>query len=217
MMQLYRGLCAALGWFAIVTQYWLNTSQLGFIEGSILYFGFFSLLGNILVACAFTAPFLPGAQAARFFMRPGVRTAIAVYILVIAVIFYLLLRKLYQPTGLGGVLNDLMHYVMPALYLLDWAFFLEKQRLSFRQIPAWLVFPLAYAGVTLLHGAYSGYYPYPFLDAGKYGYRQISINIALLSGFFIVLSLAFVGAAKLAVALDIDVDPPTARRMTGTD
>jgi hypothetical protein len=196
-MQAYRVLGASLGWFAVLAQYWLSTSESGLLAGSIRYFGYFTLLGNIQVAFAFTAPLLPNGGFARFFRRPGVRTAIGVYILVIAVIYYLLLRKLYDPTGLGAFVNVLLHYVMPPLYLADWVMFVPKESLAFRQIPYWLIFPLLYAGATLLHGAYSGYYPYPFLDAGKYGYHQVAINIAVLTAFFLLVSTGFVAAGRL--------------------
>ncbi len=197
-MQSYRVLGASIGWFAILAQYWISTSESGWLAGSIRYFGYFTLLGNIQVAFAFTAPLLPESAATRFFQRPGVRTAIGVYILVIAVIFYLLLRKLYDPTGLGAFVNALLHYVIPPLYLADWALFVPKENLTFRDIPYWLIFPLLYAAATLLHGAYSGYYPYPFLDAGKYGYPHIAINIAVLTGFFVSVSAGFVAAGRLA-------------------
>jgi len=196
-MQSYRVVGACLGWFAILAQYRLSTSEHGLIGGTISYFGFFTLLGNIQVAFAFLAPLLPESGFTRFFERPGVRTAIAVYILVIAVIFYFLLRKLFDPAGLGAFVNILLHYLMPTLYLLDWALFVPKESLTFRQIPYWLIFPLIYAVATLLHGAYSGYYPYPFLDAAKYGYHQISINIAALTVFFALVSTAFVAAGRV--------------------
>jgi hypothetical protein len=196
MMKPYRMLGAALGWFTIVTQYWLNVQQFGVVLATITYFGFFTMLGNILVAFAFAAPLCPGFPGAGFFHRPGVRTAIAVYIVVVDVIFYLLLRKIYTPTGLGGVLNLLLHYIMPPLYVVDWLVFVPKQSLSYRQIPFWLIFPIAYLAVVLVRGAASGYYPYPFLDAGMFGYRQIAINIAALSLFFILLAAALVALGR---------------------
>lgn len=193
----YRVLGASLGWFAIVSQYYLSTTEGGLISGTITYFGFFTILGNILVALAFTASLRQGESRMAFFNRPGVRTAIGVYILVIAVIFYLLLRKLFHPTGLGYYVNILLHYVMPPVYLLDWAVFVPKKDLTLRQIPLWLIFPLAYAVLTLLHGAVSGYYPYPFLNVVSNGYPAVFINIGGLTLFFIIVSVGFVAAGRL--------------------
>lgn len=195
-MQPYRTLGAALGWFAILAQYWLSTSEAGFLPGTITYFSFFTILGNILVALAFALPLAPGLTPAAFFSRPGVRTALGVYIVVIGVVFYFLLRKIYHPTGLGWWVNILLHYIIPPLYVLDWLLFVPKRGLAFRHIPLWLIFPLTYTFYTLLHGALSGYYPYPFLDAATYGYPQILTNIAALTAFFVLISTAFITAAR---------------------
>jgi hypothetical protein len=196
-MKSYRVFGAALGWFTCVTQFYLNTQQFGLVLAAITYFGFFTMLGNIQVAMAFAAPLVPRFPGAGFFTRPGVRTAIAVYIIVVDVIFYLLLRKIYNPPGFGAVLNVLLHYIMPPLYVFDWIAFVPKQSLQYRQIIAWQIFPIAYAVVVMLRGALTGYYPYPFLDAGTYGYPQVAINIAVLSAFFILLSAALVTLGRL--------------------
>jgi hypothetical protein len=85
---------------------------------------------------------------------------------------------------------------MPPLYVLDWLAFVPKQSLRYRQVPFWLIFPLAYAVVTMVRGATTGYYPYGFLDAGRFGYRLIGINIAVLTLFFIFLSVGFVALGR---------------------
>jgi hypothetical protein len=201
-MKPYRIVGAALGWFTIIAQYVLNIQQDGVIPGTITYFGFFTMLGNIQVAIAFAAPLAPQFPGAAFFNRPGVRTAVAVYIFVVDVIFYLLLRKVYDPTGFGAVLNLFLHYILPPVYVLDWLAFVPKQSLSYRQIAYWQIFPIVYAILTMTRGAITGYYPYPFLDAGKYGYGQIAINIAVLSAFFILLSGGFVAVGRLQAGLE---------------
>lgn len=185
----YRVFGASLGWFTLLAQYYLNIVQDGFVIGSIAYFGFFTILGNYLVAFAFAAPLIrPGSR----FERPGVRTAIGIYILVVGVIFFLLLRNVYRPTGLGWWLNISLHYVMPPVYLLDWVLFVDKRDLAFAQIPYWLIFPLAYAVYVLLHGAASGYYPYPFLDVRQFGYAQVLLNMTGLTAMFAALGVIFV-------------------------
>ncbi len=193
----YRFAGACLAWFTVLSQYGLNLSDQGFIAGSVTYFGFFTILGNYQVALAFAAPLLPDCAPRRFFIRPGVRTAIAVYILVIAVIFFLLLRDVYRPTGFGFYINILLHYVMPPLYLLDWILFVPKRRLIFRQSLYWTIFPLLYAAYVLLHGAFSGYYPYPFLDVSSFGYAQVFINIAGFTVMFLVLFAAFIALGRV--------------------
>ncbi len=194
-MRLYRSIGAALAWFALVAQYPITVAQSGLVAGTIFYFSFFTILSNLLVALAFTAPLLPGNRLA-FFRRPPVRTAIAVYILVVSAIFILLLRKLFHPVGLGYYVNILLHYINPPLYLADWLIFVPKRQLRFSDIPAMLVFPLLFAAWTLAHGAFSGWYPYPFMDVAKFGYQRVFINILLLAALFAGLAGIFIAAGR---------------------
>lgn len=192
-MKLWRVLGASLGWFTLVAQYYLNVVQDGFVAGSMVYFGFFTILGNLMVGFALAAPLIkPGG----FFERPGVRTAIAIYILVVGVIFFLLLRDVYKPTGFGWWLNISLHYVMPPVYLADWAWFVDKRGLRFGQIPYWLIFPLLYAVYVLVHGVASGYYPYPFLNVRQFGYGLVLVNMAGLAAMFGVLGAGFVAVGR---------------------
>jgi hypothetical protein len=201
-MTAYRVFGAALGWFTLVAQYYVNVAQDGFVAGSITYFGFFTILGNFLVAFAFAATLLQSRHSREsgnlltFFSRPGVRTAIGIYILVVGVIFFLLLRHVYRPTGLGWWLNISLHYLMPPVYLADWVLFVDKRRLRFSQIPYWLIFPLAYAFYVLIHGAVSQYYPYPFLDVASFGYGRVLLNMAGLTAMFGILGVLFVAVGR---------------------
>jgi hypothetical protein len=193
-MRLYRCIGAALAWFALLAQYPITIAQSGLLHGTIIYFSFFTILSNLLVALAFTAPLLPGRL--DFFLRPAVRTAIAVYILVVSAIFITLLRKLFHPVGLGYYVNILLHYIDPPFFLLDWLLFVPKRGLRFSAIPAMLVFPLLFAAWTLAHGAVSGWYPYPFMDAARFGYARVFINIGFLAALFAGLSAAFIAAGR---------------------
>ena len=55
--------------------------------------------------------------------------------------------------------------------------------------------PLAYAAWTLMHGALTGFYPYPFLQVGILGYEHVLRNMAILL-------VVFGGLGLLLVALD---------------
>ena len=60
MEKYYRIGAAALAWFAILLQYYLTVTKPGapFIEATVRYFSFFTILTNILVALALTLPWL---------------------------------------------------------------------------------------------------------------------------------------------------------------
>jgi hypothetical protein len=50
---------------------------------------------------------------------------------------------------------------------------------------------------VLIRGAFSGYYPYPFLDVTKLGYPQTLLNSAFIAVAFFIVALIFVGIDKL--------------------
>ncbi|WP_426672191.1 Pr6Pr family membrane protein [Mucilaginibacter sp. McL0603] len=48
-----------------------------------------------------------------------------------------------------------------------------------------------------MRGAFSGYYPYPFVDVTKPGYPQALLNCLGIAVAFVIISLLFVGIDKL--------------------
>jgi len=69
----YRVVVSALGWFAIILQYWLIASTRSgpdLVAWTINYFSFFTTIGNILVALAMTLPWLaPRSRLAQWLLR----------------------------------------------------------------------------------------------------------------------------------------------------
>ena len=63
-----------------------------------------------------------------------------------------------------------LHKIFPIVVVLDWILDPPMTRLTFRDALLWLVFPLAWIGLTLVRGAIDGWYPYPFLDPANGGY-----------------------------------------------
>jgi hypothetical protein len=51
----------------------------------------------------------------------------------------------------------------------------------------WLGYPIAYLAWTFIHGALSGFYPYPFLNTEVLGVGRVLLNeLGLLMLFFAV-------------------------------
>jgi len=102
------------------------------------------------------------------------------------VIYHLLLRSLWEPKGLQLASDYMLHYVMPLAMLVDWLAFTPRGDLRWRDAATWLVVPTLYGGWTLLHGALSGFYPYPFMDVAALGYAGVLLNmVGLLIGFLV--------------------------------
>jgi hypothetical protein len=64
-----------------------------------------------------------------------------------------------------------------------------------------------YGAWSLLHGAFSGFYPYPFLDVAKHGYGAVLVNMLAMGAGFYVVTLVLTGLQHLQLRL-----APSARR-----
>jgi hypothetical protein len=201
MKTLYRTLAGALGLVAVVGQYWLVTQGKGgaaLPTSSVHFFSFFTILTNLLVAAAMLAPVVaPESGLGRLLDRPSVRTAIVGYIVIVGTVYYALLRKLDNATGLHLYLEYVLHYVMPPLFVLDWLLFVPKGEIGWRNGLDSLAYPLAYLAWTLAHGAFAGWYPYPFIDVSKLGYGRMLLNSAGLILAFLALELVLVALDRL--------------------
>jgi hypothetical protein len=62
-------------------------------------------------------------------------------------------------------------------------------------IPAFLVFPVAYAIYSLVRGGLTGWYPYPFLDLRAHTAPEIVVNLVFLT-------IGFALFAAMLVTLD---------------
>lgn len=190
-----------LGWAALCLQYALVlTGTLGTdsITRSINFFSYFTILTNILAALALTLPWLaPQSALNEFFSRPSVRTAIAAYIIIVMSIVYFVLRHLTTLQGWDFVADVLLHYVMPLLFVIDWLFLVPKQTLKIEDSIFWLAFPIIYLVWTFIHGAYSGFYPCPFLNGAELGNARVLVNEAGLLVIFLLLGLILVSGGRL--------------------
>lgn len=205
-MPRYRPLAAfgsLLGWFGLVLQLWYSIRFAeakggGALAGLWLYLGFYTILTNMLVAKALAAASLgPGhGPVVSFFLRPGVQTAIAMSVIIVSLIYNLMLRQLWHPTG-GLLLADLIvHDVMPPLYLLYWWLAVPKHGLQWSQVLVWQSYPAGYFFYVMLRGAVDGWYPYPFLDVTALGYLEVLLNAIGVLMAFIAVGMALVALGR---------------------
>jgi hypothetical protein len=113
-------LIATLAWTGLGLQFYITPGQsmaTGKTLGSAItsYLSFFTILTNLLAASATTFSSLGSSRLERFFSQPAVLTAIAIYILVVGVVYSLVLRELWAPTGSQKVADLLPHELVPRL------------------------------------------------------------------------------------------------------
>jgi len=153
-------------------------------------FSFFTILTNLLVAVAAAGLALPRGRLHDWAARPASRAAVTLHILVVALIFHALLRNMVQPGLLGWWGNMLVHQLAPAAWTTCWLAFPAHGGIDRAAPLRWLIYPLLFAGWTLLHGAPSGWYPYPFMDVAQLGYPAVLRNLALIGLVFLALGYA---------------------------
>ena len=111
----------------------------------------------------------------------------------IGLIYALLLRTLWAPTGLHKIADAILHDLVPLAYTLWWIGFAPKGGLRWRQPLRWLAYPLAYFGFSVVLGSLTGRYLYPFVDLGALGVATLLRNAVLLGMLFWILGLGAVG------------------------
>ena len=161
------------------------------LDGIVTALGFFTVLTNAIVAVIAGACAIRG-EAGTLLTRPATRAAVMVYILVVGVIFAVLLAGLRPLAGVHLVVDDVMHRVVPVLFVLYWLFFVPKGTLRWREPLFWLIYPALYVAYSLFYGAATGRYMYPFADVNALGYPRALMNAAVILAFFLALGLATV-------------------------
>jgi len=193
---------ALLTWFAIILQFYLllvnRISPLG--ETIVQFFSYFTILTNILLAVYFTTQgFAPGSAIGKIFASPAKATAITVYITLVGLSYQVLLRHIWNPQGWSMVADELLHSVIPLYAFLLWLFRTPKEDLKVSMLWSWGLYPLIYFILILLSGAFSGFYPYYFIDVAKLGYKQVVLHSLILLFAFFVLSAIFILVPKIRI------------------
>lgn len=189
-----------LAWFALIVQFILMAEQniTPLPETIIRYFSFFTILTNLLVAVYMTSLVLtPSSAWGRFFMRPSVGIATTVYIVAVGVIYNAILRALWKPVGMQRVVDELLHTIIPILFLVFWALFLARKELKWNAFFLWLIYPLVYCLFIIARGYFSGFYPYPFMDVTKLGYKQVALNSLSVTIVFLGFSLLLLNIGRI--------------------
>ena len=185
--------------FAVVAQFilMLENRVASIPETIVRFFSFFTILTNLLVAIYFTDQSIRKKNhEAGFINRPGVLTAVTIYIVIVGLVYQVLLRHIWQPTGLQKIVDELLHSVIPLLVILYWYLFEKKSEVQYGQIFRWLIYPLAYLLYILARGTISGFYPYPFVDVRNLGLQSVLVNSGVLLVFFAAFSLLLIRIGK---------------------
>ncbi|WP_191487456.1 Pr6Pr family membrane protein [Pseudomonas sp. FEN] len=185
---------AFLGWVALAIELYQNwQTEKSLLGGLDLFFSYFTVLTNILAAVVLSYAATAGRSAGRrFFLKPWVQGGVSASIVLVALVYNLLLRVPVSDREFQWVPDELMHDVMPVLFLVYWWCCVTKGRLQWWHMALWLIFLLAYFVDILVRGRLIDAYPYPFIEVDRLGYPQVFINAGWVLLGFVLVSLAVI-------------------------
>ena len=194
---------ALMAWFALVLQCMLSL-QSAFATGKplgaglLIFFSFFTVLTNLLVSASLTVSLAaPASTPGKLLSRPSMLGGVATSIAFVSLSYHLLLRHVWNPQGAQLLADVLLHYAVPAAYVVYWWVQSPHGSAPRWADPAWWsLYPTAYFAYALIRGKLVSSYPYPFIDVGNLGYGTTVMNgCGLLFGFY-ALGLAFVATDR---------------------
>lgn len=148
-------------------------------------FSFFTIASNVFVLVLSTLlaiqPERTG-KAWRSFHLAGLLS-----IVVTGTVFSLILEAGLQLRDAAVVVTALFHQVSPILFTVGWLAFGPRRTWSWRLAPSVLVWPAAWLVFTFVRGAITGWYPYPFIDAGVLGLGPALLNAGFVVVYAVVL------------------------------
>jgi hypothetical protein len=159
------------------------------------YFSYFTIQSSMMnIVVLLTGGVLALRYRRDTVLYTGVRSAITVFAVVTGVVYNVLLRGI-PPEGYVGVQwpTEVHHVWIPIYIVIDWLFATGRARIGYRWLWVAVGYPIAWCAFTLIRGAATDWYPYPFIDPGTGGWGSVLVYIVGLASFI-------VGMAALAIA-----------------
>jgi hypothetical protein len=198
--RIFAAIGAITGWITLAIQFVLliENRVTAVPEAILRYFTYFTILTNMLAALTYTSIWIdPAAGWLKKLVSPFWISAVTVYMTVVGIIYNTVLRNLLTLYGADSIVNELLHVILPLSILFFWIIFVRKSELKWKMALTWLVYPFGYILLVMLVGSQTGFYPYPFADAGKLGYPGALTNGFWVLTGFLILSLVLIGIGKI--------------------
>ena len=130
----------------------------------------------------------------------AIRASVFSYAIVTGVVYNLLLRDIPNDDGYMAPVwpNEALHVWIPIYIALDWLLSPGRARIAWSTLWLAVSYPLIWVGVTMLRGAATGWYPYPFLEPeGPNGVVGVITYVVAIAAFIIVLAAVAVGINRV--------------------
>jgi hypothetical protein len=192
-----RWLMACLGVGAVCLQAWHLTRIERFVLDQ--YLSFFTIQSNLLASFVLATE-AAGGLGLSSRRRDSLRGALVLYLGITGVVYAVLLARLPMVQQIVNPWADMvLHYGMPIWILVDWLIAPPSSKISFRRALKWLIYPLTYLFLTLLRGAWTDWYPYPFLNPNSSGgWTAVAIvcSVITLAATLSIWGILFMGQVR---------------------
>jgi len=110
-------------------------------------------------------------------------------IIITGLVYETVLARLVDPHGWALVATIGFHYIAPWATLIGWLVFGPRPRISWMTTLLAFIWPVLWLVYTFIHGAVTGWYPYPFLDVTEIGLTASIVNSLVVLAIGIVLAI----------------------------
>lgn len=153
-------------------------------------FSFFTIQSNVL--CCVTSARLALSPAHDGRLWRTARLASLFGITLTGLVYVTVLARTHDPNGwMEAFTNGVFHYIVPVMMVLGWLLFGPRPRIDGRTIAVAFGWPVAWVVYTLIHGAVTKWYPYPFTDVPTHGYAVVLFNSVLVVVVLLLVTALF--------------------------
>src|SRR5262245_3769251 len=161
----YRLLAGCISVGGLALQFWLMArypSSKSLLTTATHFFSFFTIQTNVLIAASMLLPvMMPGTRLSQLLSNASIRTAILAYTFLTSLVYFALLRNIGHADGLERRADQILHYVVPALFFFDWLVFAAKGQVPFRAVPRFFIYSALYVGWTFFYVVFMGWFSFP--------------------------------------------------------
>lgn len=152
-------------------------------------FSYFTIQSNLFVLLASVTLALAPQRDGRVWRV--LRLDALLGITITGLVYWTLLAPIVDLHGAALAAGLGFHLVSPVAALAVWWWLGPRRRITWSTVAWAFAWPLAWVAYTLVHGAWTGWYPYPFLDVGVIGYPRTFLGVGAVLVLGLLVALLF--------------------------
>ncbi|ROZ86511.1 Pr6Pr family membrane protein [Gordonia sp. OPL2] len=152
-------------------------------------FSYFTIDSNIVVLVVSVLLVLDPLRHGTWWSVARLNALLAITIT--GLVFDIVLAPDVHLTGGALVATIGFHYIAPWAFVLGWLLFGPRPAFRWSTIPGAFILPVIWLIYIFTQGAFTDWYPYPFLDVTDVGYLRAVVNAILVVILGLILAAAF--------------------------